>query len=309
MMKRFALVAGATAAVASLVVTGTARLRAQAPGAQAPTPSFEVASVKPNKSGDQRVMLGIQPGGRFTATNVPLRMLIRNAYQLQDFQLVGGPGWLTSDRFDVLAKADGDLPFTPLGGPPGPVQFMLKNLLAERFKLAVHRETRDLPIYALVLARSDGKTGPQLRPATVDCTTRFAGRGRDGAPPAPPQPGPPAPGARPQCGMRIGPGQLSGGGFPVSQLASMLSGFVQRVVVDRTGLTGNFDIDLTWTPDQLPQGTQGPPPPGAPPLPPIDPNGPSIYTALQEQLGLKLDSAKGPVEVLVIDRVEPPTED
>jgi uncharacterized protein (TIGR03435 family) len=94
--------------------------------------------------------------------------------------------------------------------------------------------------------------------------------------------------------------------MPLSQLATILSPFVQRVVVDRTGLTGNFDFDLTWTPDQLPQG---PPPAGAPPLPAIDPNGPSIFTAVQEQLGLKLDSSRGPVDVFVIDNVEPPTPD
>jgi uncharacterized protein (TIGR03435 family) len=107
--------------------------------------------------------------------------------------------------------------------------------------------------------------------------------------------------------MRLGPGNLSGGGVTMAQLSTTLSQFVQRVVVDRTGLTGNFDIDLTWTPDQLPQG-RGEPPPGVQ-LPPIDPNGPSIFTAVQEQLGLKLDSQRGPVDVLVIDRVEQPTED
>ena len=108
--------------------------------------------------------------------------------------------------------------------------------------------------------------------------------------------------------MRVGPGTMSGGGFPLSQLTATLSQFVQRVVIDRTGLTGNFDLDLTWTPDQIPQGPPGGAPAGVPPPPPIDPNGPSIYTALQEQLGLKLDSQKGPVAVFVIDRAERPKE-
>jgi uncharacterized protein (TIGR03435 family) len=179
---------------------------------------------------------------------------------------------------------------------------MLQSLLAERFKLATHKDTRELPIYSLEVARSDGRLGPQLRPATVDCEAMIAAaRARGGPPPAPP-----APGERPICGIRINPGRLSGGGFPLSQFAATLSQFVQRIVVDRTGLSGNFDVDLTWTPDQLPQGG---PPPGAPPLPPADPNGPSIYTAVQEQLGLKLESAKGPVDVLVIDRAESPTPD
>jgi uncharacterized protein (TIGR03435 family) len=109
--------------------------------------------------------------------------------------------------------------------------------------------------------------------------------------------------------MFRGPANLSAGGTSVAQLATALSGVVGRTVLDRTGLSGTFDIDLTWTPEQIPQAPLGPPPPGAPALPPIDPNGPSIFTAVQEQLGLKLESTKGPVDVVVIDSVEPPTED
>jgi uncharacterized protein (TIGR03435 family) len=108
--------------------------------------------------------------------------------------------------------------------------------------------------------------------------------------------------------MMIFPGSLSAGGLPLSQFAANLSGNLQRIVVDRTGLTGTFDVDLTWTPDQIPQ-QQGPRPPGAPEFPPIDPNGPSLFTAVQEQLGLKLESTKAPVDVLVIDRAEKPMED
>jgi uncharacterized protein (TIGR03435 family) len=268
--------------------------------AQVPRPEFEVASVRPNKSGDGMVRLGIEPGGRFTATNVPLRLLIRNAYQVQDFQLVDAPDWIRSERFDIVAKAEADVPPGPIGGPPGPMQLMLQSLLAERFKLVLHTEQRELPIYALVLARSDGRLGSQLRTSTIDCLEVMkAARGRGGPPPL-------APGERPMCGMRIGPGQLGGGGIPLDAFSGLLSQFVQRVVVDRTGLAGNFDIDLSWTPDQLPQGG---PPPGAPPLPPIDPNGPSIFTAVQEQLGLKLESTRGPVDVLVIDGVARPTPD
>jgi uncharacterized protein (TIGR03435 family) len=274
-------------------------------GAQGQTggasPTFEVASVKPNKSGDARVMLGIQPGGRFTATNVSLRMLIRTAYQLQDFQIVGGPGWISSDRFDLVAKAEGNLPPTAPGGPPGPLQLMLRALLAERFSLVVHEDTRELPTYALVHARTDRRLGPQLRRSEIDCAQVAGARGRGGLPVPPPQPG-----GRPVCGIRIGPGQLSAGGIPLVQFATALAPFVQRVIVDQTGLSGNFDVDLSWTPDQMPQGA---PPQGASPLPPIDPNGPSIFTAVQEQLGLKLESERGPVSVLVIDRVEQPTPD
>jgi uncharacterized protein (TIGR03435 family) len=152
-------VAAAVIVPAAFGVLEGPRLRAQAPQASAAGPVFEVASIKPNNSGDGRVMMGIQPGGRFTATNVPLRLLIRNAYQLQDFQIVGAPGWIASERYDIVAKAEDG---TPIETPtldrtaPSRVQLMLRALLAERFQLAVHNETRELPIFALVLARSDG---------------------------------------------------------------------------------------------------------------------------------------------------------
>jgi uncharacterized protein (TIGR03435 family) len=233
-------------------------------------------------------------------TNYPLRGLIQFAYQLQGFQVDGGPGWISSDRFDIVAKAEGDPPPVPPGGPPDEMMLMLRTLLAERFKLAMHKETRELPVYALVIARADGKLGPRLHQSSTDCQSLLTPR------PGGPPPVAPAPGARPLCGLRGGPASLTAGGFPLSQLASALSQRLQRVVVDRTGLTGNFDFDLTFAPDQIPKELQGP---DAPPSPPIDPNAPSIFTALQEQLGLKLDSQKGPVEVSVIDRVERPTED
>jgi uncharacterized protein (TIGR03435 family) len=293
-----------TAALVALIACGAA-LAAQTPQS---APAFEVASIKPNNSGDGRVMMQNQPG-RYIATNVTLRLLIRNAYQLQDFQITGGPSWLASDHFDINAKVPDEFramaPPAP-GSGPGPLQLMIRALLAERFKLVVHNETKESPIYALILARSDGKLGPGLKKSVVDCATVFAaGRGRGGAMPPPPQPG-----ERMQCGMRIGPGNLMGGGALMPQFANTLGMFAGRVVVDRTGLEGAYDVDLTWTPDQMPQR-----PPGAPDGPPqingvaVDPNGPSLFTAVQEQLGLKLDSQRGPVEMLVIDRAEKPVED
>ena len=268
--------------------------------------TFEVASVKSNKSGDGRVMIG-GPPGRFNVTNMPLRGIIGFAFAIQPFQLVGGPEWINGDRFDIVAKVQADTPPAAMfgAGSPGPTQRMLQHLLADRFKLKVHTETRDMPIYALVLARSDGKLGPKLQPAAVDCAA-LRGRGPGGAPPAPL-----APGQRPQCGMMMGIGSLAAGGVPVSVLATTLSPRVGRIIVDRTGLTGPYEFNLDFTPDQLPPaGGPGPvAPPGAPPLAPVDPNGPSLYTALQEQLGLKLDSQRGPVEVIVIDSVDHPTED
>jgi uncharacterized protein (TIGR03435 family) len=302
--------------------------------AQAPPsdPAFEVASVKPNKSGTSFVNIGNLPGGRFNATNVAPIMLFRQAYQLQPSQIIGAPGWLESERFDIVAKAPAD--FVPTQMP-----LLLRSLLADRFKLVAHNETRELPIYVLVKARDDGKLGPQLKPAAVDCAAMIAARGRGGPPPdgrggagefvgrggpgpggaaAPSPPGGPGgapggapfgPGNRPPCAQMVGPATISGGGMTMAQLANVLSMRVNRIVVDRTGLTSGFDLDLSWTPDQLPQGLPPVPPPGAPPLPAIDPNGPSIFTAVQEQLGLRLESTKGPADVLVIDSIERPTED
>ncbi|MBI3402450.1 MAG: TIGR03435 family protein [Acidobacteria bacterium] len=268
-------------------------------------PTFEVASVKPNNSGDGRVQIMNQPGGRFTATNVTLRLLIRQAYQLQDSQIVGGPSWLNDDHYDIVAKADGSQLETPSvaqarGGGPTPVQMMIRAMLAERFNLVVHNESREMPIYALILARSDGKLGPEMKKSEIDCTAVAArGRGPGGPPPG----GPSGPGQPMPCGIRIGMGTLTMGGASLTQFANSLGMFVGRLVFDRTGLTGGWDLNLTWTPDNMPQR-----PPGAPDGP-IDPNGPSIFTAIQEQLGLKLDSQRGPVDVLVIDKAEHPTPD
>jgi uncharacterized protein (TIGR03435 family) len=300
-MRKLWLVLTAGVAVVAVGFPRAEPLRAQAQSTAADGPSFEVASVKQNKSGDAFMRIG-GPPGRFNATNMPLRQLVQLAYQIQPFQLEGGPGWISSDRFDIVAKTDGNLPpQTP--GVPGPIQLMMRTLLADRFKLVLHHETKEQAIYALVMARADGKLGPQLKKSETDCAALAAARGRGAEPSAPPTPG-----VRPQCGMMIFPGSLSAGGLPLSQFAANLSGNLQRIVVDRTGLTGSFDVDLTWTPDQMPQ-QQGPRPPGAPEFPPIDPNGPSLFTAVQEQLGLKLESTKGPVDVLVIDRAERPAED
>jgi uncharacterized protein (TIGR03435 family) len=304
--KRMLLSVSALAAIIAPVAVGVLdapRVRAQSDALRIGEQKFEVASVKPNKTAPPPSRIALQPGGRITVVNMPLRALIRFAFQVQEFQIVGGPDWIASDRFDINAKAENDIAPSPIG-EIGAGQLMMRSLLADRFKLSVHQEKREIPIYTLTLARTDGRLGPQLQHSTMDCAALMAAaRGRGG-------PGPVgrglSPNERPQCGMRMTPGVLSGGGFPVSQLATTLSQFVQRAVVDKTGLTGDFDLDLKWTPEQMPAFT---PPPGAPPLPPIDPNGPSIFTAVQEQLGLKLESTKAPVDVLVIDHAELPTPD
>jgi uncharacterized protein (TIGR03435 family) len=294
-------VAGFIGTIASSALSD-ATLHAQA-APPATAPAFEVATVKPNKSGQQFMRMGGGANGRFEATNVPVRLLIRNAYQLQDFQIVGAPSWINDTRFDVIAKMPDGIVLTP-GPPPGPMALMMRTLLADRFKLATHTETREMPVYALVLARSDGKLGPKLTPSAADCSAGLGARGR-GAP-APPQPGEPLP-----CGMMIGLGNLRGGAMPIEQFALSLSQFVGRTVLNKTGLMGVYDFSLTYTPEQMPGGGAPGGNPGSPLVngQAVDLNGPSIFTAVQEQLGLKLDSQRGPVEVLVIDRVEQPTED
>src|SRR5688572_10738972 len=167
------------------------------PASNAQNPTFEVAAVKQNKSGQPFIRFGMQPGGRFNAENAPLIELLRFAFQVQPFQIEGAPGWTRSDRFDVTAKAEGEIPQTA-PGELGPIQLMMRSLLAERFGLVYHNETREMPIFALVLARADGKLGPKLTPSTTDCAALFAAR-RGGAPgPAPGPPPPPsaAPGER-----------------------------------------------------------------------------------------------------------------
>ena len=145
---------------AALVAGGEiGRLGAQAPPPSSDKPKFEVASVRPNTSNDGKIMLGIQPGGRFNAVNVPLWDLIRQAYNLQRTQIVGAPDWLETARFDIIAKAEGDIPRAGPGSPPGPLNFMMQDLLEDRFKLKAHRETRELPIYALMLCPRRSEAG------------------------------------------------------------------------------------------------------------------------------------------------------
>jgi uncharacterized protein (TIGR03435 family) len=270
------------------------------------TPAFEVASVKRNVSGEQGSSIRREPGGRLTARNMPLRALITFAYQIQGFQLIGDLDWIAGDRFDIVAKAAGDPPPVMPGSGPDQLMLMMRTLLAERFNLRVYRQTREMPIYALVLVRRDGQTGSQLHVAATDCAKEAAAAqaaARSGAPPQPSQ----GPNAPVRCGIRMTAGRIQFGGFPLSEFARSLSNQVQRIVVDRTGLTGNWDFELSYALDP-PQGSPGLRGPGEEP-PAVDPNAPSLFTALQEQLGLKLEATRGPVEVLVIDRLERPTED
>jgi len=265
--------------------------------AQEKDATFEVASVKPNKSGDTNGMLRMLPGGRVSASNMPVRPIITFAYQLAQYQLVGGPGWLTTDRYDLIAKLEGDPGpvFAPSGTAPNPMQLALRNLLEDRFKLKVHRETREMDIYALVMAKPGGGPGPNLKPTTQDCAAAAAAAQRGAPPPSSAATGVPF------CGIQGGPGRIRFGGLPASALAQAFSGPAGRMVVERTGLTGAWDFELNYA-------AEGRGAPGGADAAPADPNAPSLFTAIQEQLGLKLESTKGPVEVLVIDSVERPTE-
>jgi uncharacterized protein (TIGR03435 family) len=226
----------------------------------AQAPSYDVASIKPNKSGSSSSGTSTQ-NGQLTATNVTLRNTIRNAYDLQDFQIVGGPAWIDSDRFDIIAKAE----VAPANMADR--RLMMQALLAERFSFSAHHETRDMAVYDLVLARPDGKLGAGLR--HVDCAIVKT------------------------CGnTNVTNAVLKASGRTLGDFSQTLSTIVTRMVIDKTGLAGPFDIDLTWSRDQATDTTQ-----------------PSIFTAVQEQLGLKLDPSRGPVDVLVIDRVEQPKPD
>jgi uncharacterized protein (TIGR03435 family) len=174
----------------------------------------------------------------------------------------------------------------------------MRTLLTDRFKLTVHRETREMDIYALVIARADGRPGPAMKPSTQDCEAMMDAA-RRGKLPLPPGPNDPV-----RCGTRGTTGRMQVGGMPLLSFANMLSGRVQRTVVDRTGLAGAWDFEINFAPESAPI----PAPPGVE-LPPGDPTAPSLFTAIQEQLGLRLQSTKGPVEVLVVDRIEQPTPD
>jgi uncharacterized protein (TIGR03435 family) len=248
---------------------------------------FDVVSVRRNP-GTGGMQARTVPGS-FSVVGIPLRFVIRQAYQVQDFQIAGGPDWMNSDLFDIDARFDVAV------GPVGPqaLAARLRNMLVERFKFAAHIETREMPIFALVRARED-RLGAQIKPSAVDCSTMSA-PGRQAGP---------GPDGRPICGGRGGPGQILAGGLTMAQLAAQLSQYTGRLIVDRTGLTGSYAFDLSWSPalDQMPSGL---PRGGAPPF---DADAPTLFTALEEQLGLKLDSGRGPVDVVVVDRVEHPAE-
>jgi uncharacterized protein (TIGR03435 family) len=282
------LMAGIAATVAPSM---NLRLAAQSPPG---SPAFDVASVRPNTSGYMGMRLEPQPGGRLTGTNVAAADLVRFAYDLPDFLVFGGPNWLRSDRFDVAAKAEND-------APSDQIRLMVRRLLAERFKLTAHTEVRQLPIYALVTASKDSRLGPQLRRTKPDCasagTPVVSGIGPS------PTGGPPACGYfgfSPETKFSEGRGGLAFRGLTMSGLAKVFVPILRRSIRDSTGLDGYFDGDF----DFIAEIPLPPPPPGMPN--PFEAPFASIFTVFPQQLGLRLESTRGRVDVLVIDSIQRP---
>ena len=319
--KRLVLAAVAALSLAAPVVTGAIEAVAPAAG-QLPAGSgapidpqlrFEVASVKPvaDTGGPFGRFLPLLP--RFEYSSLPIGWFLRVALQKPDYQVFGAPGWVDTDRYTIMAKA-------PDGTPQAALATLMLNLLKDRFQLATHLETRDRPIFNLVVARSDGRLGPSITTTPAECQATVAERnaaaqafaaGRGSPPPMPPPGDMDAP---PQCGFgRLLTGNVAVSGRTIAQFVTTLSEWMGRPVIDKTGLTGLYDFTLTFAPE----GVRAAGPLGSTltllgaqaQAPPVDPDAPSLAAALEEQLGLKLESARGSVEVVVIDRIERPTPD
>jgi uncharacterized protein (TIGR03435 family) len=285
--------------------------------AQAPAqkPQFEVASVKPHVQGTGPALGGVMempPSGRVNIVNATLRQMLLASYRLQDYQIIGGPDWLNSDRFDIQAKPSPDYQPESVSCirpdcPPTRVYIMMQELLVDRFQLKTHREMRELPTYELMPVKSGFKL-KEVPPSPP----REPNADRPTLPPQPPPgTGPPAsasavPTPPPGVSMSFGTG-FAASAVQFGTLTSILSGILGRAVIDETGIHGNYNFKLVFSRDGLPGGPAPRAVIGAPTLTASDPR-PTIFTALQEEFGLKLESSKGPVEVLVIDSVQKPSE-
>ncbi|MFZ0819124.1 MAG: TIGR03435 family protein [Candidatus Acidiferrales bacterium] len=274
---------------------------AQAPGQTTPLDlskfEYEVASFKPDKSDTGMTRMQSAPDG-FSATNMMLQNLVTSAFGIQNYQLEGAPSWLTSERFDIDAKMDPAVSeaFQKLSPEDRNLarQHMFQVLLADRCNLKFHRESKELPVYALVI----GKNGSKLKEAKPDDTYPNGIQGAGGR------------GGRGVMSMngRGGAQTMTGQAVPIGNLARTLASFLGRPVLDKTGLTGMYDYTLQWSPEdtraQAPSGGGD----GQPPAAPSEPAGPTLLMAVQDQLGLKLESGKGPVEIIVIEHIERPSE-
>ena len=264
--------------VAVLGVLATISIAAQVP------PKWEVGAIRRNTSGSGSSTLNTR-GEKLVAVNATVEMLIRSAYPYESYRIFGAPAWWSAERYDISAVATA-------ATTPEQVRMMTQQLLAERFKLVTRVEKRELPTYRLVVARSDGRLGPSLTRVSDDCEALRAS-GKLASLPAPrtveelatPRP----------CTASQGPGMLAAGIRTLDFLTRALAGELRAPVIDRTGLSGNFNIALRWNPDPTSTGVDAP--------------FPTLLTALQEQLGLRLESGRDTIDVLVIDGLERPTID
>jgi uncharacterized protein (TIGR03435 family) len=264
----------------------TAVAQSQAPGSVAPT--FEAVSIKPAPPNATGMMLG-NPPGRFVMQNGDARMLIQMAYPSATNELIGTPAWVRTERYDVEAKSSVATPTEEQR------TLMMRAMMADRFKLSAHYESKEIDSFALMLARDDGKLGPNIRPAEVDCAALSAARAR-GETPTPPVK---ADGS-PACGSRGTPGRVMFGSTTMAGIAGMVSSAAGRHVVDKTGLTGRYDGVLEYAA----RASRDAPAAEAP----LTDDHPDIATALREQLGLKLVPEKTTVQIVVVDHIEKPTE-
>lgn len=248
---------------------------------------FEAASIKPSP---KEPALGIAPNSpdRFSRANITLINLMNYAWDMRAFRIVGGPDWVSTLRWDVSAKAE-------RATPPTEMRLLVQRLLRERFALETHIEAREQQIYELVKVRDDGRLGPNLKPAEFDCEPVYAGQRPRSDVPADARTGFPRCNTSFLTGSGVTTARLNG--HSMARFAVFLQPTLERFVVDKTGLAGSFDVELTYQDERLML-------PGNKPK-----EGPALMTALPEQLGLRLQSTRGPVDVLVIDRVERPTPD
>lgn len=279
--------------LAALVLGGVVAAAAQAPSSP-DTPRFEAASIKPSPPGGSFSSGTTIRANTFRATNAPVLGLVRSAYPEYSpgDLIVGGPDWVRTERFDIVATAAG----TPTRDQFGAMQ---RQLLADRFKLVVRREQQEMPVFVLSRARSDGQTGPQLTRVEFDCTAyREAFSRLQAAPDSATR----APGSAPTCSTLSASSaagrKISGKAVALSELARVLTSSAGALVVDRTNLPGVYDFEVSFVGDQALQAAGG-----------TSVDGVSLATALREQLGLKLERQRAPVEVLVIESVERPTPD
>src|SRR4051812_8270524 len=280
-------------AVGVLLVT---LLSAQAPPDQL---TFEVATVKLHDPGDRGQSIRLLPSGQLNVTGITARSMIGTGWGTETIQtarqIVGGPAWLDTDRYDIVAKAAVEPGGTAFSDPKRVIT-MLRSLLEERFQVKFHTEQRDTPIYALALSGKDAKFGALFKPTMADCYTRES---------PPPQNAPPDP-AR-LCGIRGGNGNVTYVSVTMQEIARSLAGYpvVGRPVMDRTGLKGKYDLHMEFVPAFVDSPTGD----GSQVANPAADSGPNLFTALVEQAGLKLQGERGSVDFIVIDRVERPSAD